>query len=824
MTDPLRRAFFDELRERAVGSVRIASVLSIGAFASFALVDPLLVESVRPLWILRGVGILVLALLGASTFLGERFVRHSGVAGVATCLVTSVLVILLTRMTGGGTSGYHEALIITFFGFALLPLPWTSALAGSLFASMVALYDIIMVVADVTGPTGTWLSKNAVLWTSAVVAAVLMHFSQQLRWEDFQNRAQLASARDRLEALDRAKSAFFANISHELRTPLTLALAPVQALLEERVELTEAQIQHLELVERNALRLLRLVDDLLELSRADAAALKLRVEPLDLHALTGELVAEAAPLARRKDLTLTLAAGPAPPPIHTDPTHVERVLLDVLANAVKFTPRGGSIVVSVVPTEQGAQVRIADTGIGIPADQLEHIFDRFHQVDVSATRSHSGAGIGLALARELIELCGGRITATSAVGEGTAVTVDLPRGEEVISADTTLDDAEADHGLPEWHAALQRQDGYRLRHLEDATERRLVPRARGTAAAHTILVVEDNRDMVRFLAALLAAEGRVLTATDGLTGLRLAEEHRPDLIVSDVMMPGLDGLELVERIRATEATRTTPIILITARGTEEDRVEGRAVGADAFLAKPFRAAELRAAVRSLLSRRGASRAQAREVRVESMRYLAGGITEELRAPLDAIDESLTGLDPDASSPDLVGIRAELGRLRSALLNLERFALRTSGPPMAQSLEAVVLRALQATRDEAEGRRLIRELGPCAEVAAGPGELEQIVGHLLSNAFLATRPGGNVTVTLGQKKDRVVLSVTDQGPGIPIEHAERIFAPYYTTRESARGMGLALSRRLAERNGGTLELVTNGPGARFVLELPAARQV
>ena len=578
------------------------------------------------------------------------------------------------------------------------------------------------------------------------------------------------------------------------------------------------QEQHLRLVERNALRLLRLVDDLLELSRADAAALRARRRATDLRAVVATLVTETAPLAARKGLHLELTDGASPPPIHCDPDHIERMLLNLLGNAVKFTPRGGSITVTVGATDDGAEVTVQDSGIGIPANQIDRIFDRFHQVDGSATRAHSGAGIGLALVRELVGLYGGTISATSASGEGARISIRLPRGEP--STEPTVDEAPEDneHGLPEWHAALRREDGYRLGDLQDATERRLVPRAPKGARPHTVLIVEDNRDMVRFLATLVAAEANVLTATDGALGFRLAQEHRPDLIISDLMMPGLDGLGLVEKLRANEATKATPIILITARDTDEDRVEGRRLGADAYLAKPFRAAELRAAVRALLKRRGDSKTQARQERLESIRYLAGGITDELRAPLQAIEAALEDLRPDDSTR-LASIPAELDRLRAALDDLERFAMGRSGPPVTESLRDIVERAAQTAGAPTEGRRLALELTPCSPVAAGAGELERLVAHLLSNALEATRPGGTVTVRTSETDGMVSLSVMDQGPGIPAEHAERIFAPYYSTRQGSRGMGLALSRRLAERNGGSLELSGDGPGATFVLQLP-----
>lgn len=806
----------DELRAKVPRSLRVASLLCILSFVSFAAIDPLLVvgHSVTVAWAVRGVLVTIfLALMGVSLL--PDFSRRWAHVLMAGCAVTAGMgVNVLTFLTGGGESEYYTALIIVFFAFALLPSPWKRTTAGALFVGLALAYDLLMVMGGRMGELPAWVSHNAVIWAAALIAGSLYHFAMGLREDDYANRRRLAEANDRLQALDKAKSRFFANVSHELRTPLTLSLAPVQALLEEPEErLDEGQRDQLQLVERNGLRLLRLVDDLLELSKAEAASLKLRSKRLDLRDFVSQLVEQIAPLAARKQLQLVLEDAPPLEPVAADPDHLERVLLNLVGNAIKFTPEGGRIVVRVREEGGRAWVEVEDNGPGIPSDQLEEVFERFHQVDASSTRVHGGTGIGLALVKELVELHGGEAYARSKPGEGTKVGFWIPGGagaaaEPEEAPATPVNEVE---GLPEWHDALRRQDAYRLRQIQDATERRLAPRAPAGTRSHTVLVIEDNADMIRFVGTLLSAEHHVLTATDGYSGLRLAFDRRPDIIVSDVMMPGLNGYELVERLRDEPATRGIPVILLTARGGKEDRIVGRKSGADAYLTKPFQAAELSAAVRTLLNQRGALKATAEAQRVESVQYLAGGVVQELKRPLDTLATAVAQLESTSATE-------ALQELRSAIADLDSLARSSTAPREPTKVDALVQEVLPG---DDQPVRVVSELRSHAEVPVRRAELQRALKHLLSNAIQATRAGGRVTVrTWDEPEGGVAISVSDEGPGIASEHADRIFQPFYSTQPGGRGMGLPLARKIIEGHGGRLDLSTGGPGAMFVVHLPA----
>ncbi len=814
MPDPGRKQrFLEELRGRAKGSMRLAALLASLSFISFALVDPLLIDgSVRTAYIVRAVSVLLFAGLAATTLAERFFLRFATPLTLLACLAIGMGVNVLTLLTGGGTSEYHSALIICFFAFALLPLPWGRWTAMAVFVGLALGYDVLMIASGTTGPLGVWVTHNAVVWAGAIIAGALFHFAMTLRQDDFANREQLARANERLHALDKAKSRFFANVSHELRTPLTLALAPVQALLEEgSAPLDEMQRGQLQMVDRNALRLLRLVDDLLELSKAEAAAVRLYPTSLDLRAHVHDLVQQVIPLARRKQLTLTMEDGPAVKAVGADPDQMERVVLNILGNAIKFTPDGGTIVVRVFERDDRLYLEVEDDGPGIPEDERARIFDRFHQVDGSSTRSHGGTGIGLALARELVELHLGKVFARANGETGATVGFSLRAGGGIAVPRSQPAPVEPDgtEGLPEWHEALRRQDAYRLRQIQDATERRLAPRSPAGTRAHTVLVVEDNTDMIRFVSTLLSAEHHVLTSTDGAAGLRLAYERRPDLIVSDVMMPGLNGFELVDALRKDPATRPIPVILLTARGDAEDRLEGRTSGANAYLTKPFHANELMAAVRSLLSTRGALIEGAEARRSESVQFLAGGMAEEFSEPLDTIEEALDG------APDAVLARQALRELREAVGDVDRLERAGTAPRTRVSLDAVVTAALDDASVSTE-----KELRATRPVLANEEELGGVVRQLLANARRAGRAGGRIQVrTWDEAGGGVSLSVSDDGPGVAAEAAERIFQPFYSTEPGRRGMGLAVARRIADAYGGRLTLAPGGPGATFVLHLP-----
>ncbi|MFQ5569998.1 MAG: ATP-binding protein [Rhodothermales bacterium] len=411
----------------------------------------------------------------------------------------------------------------------------------------------------------------------------------------------------RLVELDEAKNRFFANISHEFRTPLTLILGPLQDALDGAYKDDPHRLekQH-QLMHRSARRLLRLINQLLDLSRLESGKMHLRAEPGDLVAFTRDLTRSFVPLAERRRLDLRFEAEPETLLLNFDADALEKVFSNLLSNALKFTPEGGKVLVTMDACERDdgswGEVSVRDNGPGIAKEDLARIFDRFQQVDTSIRRKFEGSGIGLTLAKELVELHGGEIRAESEVGFGSVFTVRLPRPKVLPVPGDTVPSGD---GKPE--AAL----------LEEALLPPVIevqPAAASDGKKSTILVVEDNADVRAYLRSHLDADYHVVEAEDGEAGLERARETRPDLILADVMMPRMDGYEMCRLLKAHDELRAIPVVMLTAKAGEQDTLEGLGSGADDYLAKPFSVGELKARVANLIASRREMRAKySREV-------------------------------------------------------------------------------------------------------------------------------------------------------------------------------------------------------------------
>jgi len=412
------------------------------------------------------------------------------------------------------------------------------------------------------------------------------------------NAVALEDARRRAEALaeiDRVKTAFFSNVSHEFRTPLTLMLGPVENLLNEvHGSLTEPQQRDVQILERNAGRLLKLVNGLLDFSRIEAGRAQAAYCLTDIAAVTRELAGAFRSAIEHAGLAFDVQCEPVAEPVYVDRDMWEKIVLNLLSNALKFT-FDGSIRVSLRLNEGHIAFVVEDTGTGIPEAELPRIFDRFHRVEGARSRTHEGTGIGLALTHELVRMHGGTITAQSRVGAGTRFEVRIPVGSDHLPEERiTLAPPPTTAGaLPFVQEAS--------RWLPDAPFAAAVtPAGDATRVRERILVVDDNADMRDYLAQLLR-DWNVETAPDGLTALERAHARPPSLIVTDVMMPRLDGFGLLRELRRHPRTEAIPVLMLSARAGEEARVSGLGAGADDYVIKPFSARELVARVGSLLN-------------------------------------------------------------------------------------------------------------------------------------------------------------------------------------------------------------------------------
>ena len=440
---------------------------------------------------------------------------------------------------------------------------------------------------------------------------------------------------DALTEIDRAKTAFFSNVSHEFRTPLTLMLGPLEDALAETSGMPASHRERLDAAHRNALRLLRLVNSLLDFSRIEAGRVQVSYRPTDLAALTADLASSFRSATDRANLHLVVDAPPISQPVYVDRDMWEKIVLNLLSNAFKFTFEG-EIAVQLREADGKAWLSVRDSGIGIPQHELPKLFDRFHRVEGAQGRSFEGSGIGLSLVQELVKQHGGEITTESEVGRGTTFTVSIPMGASHLPADRIEVDAngsstairaqsfveEALRWLPGEQGLEALLDGSAAR--DDGAPKNATS---APAQRSRVLLADDNADLRSYIARLLVERGyEVTTVADGEAALAAARSAKPDLLVTDVMMPRLDGFGLLRAVRNDADLRDLPVIMLSARAGEDAKVEGLDAGADDYLTKPFSARELLARVAANIAmsqmRRDAAaaiRASEAEARVQAER-------------------------------------------------------------------------------------------------------------------------------------------------------------------------------------------------------------
>jgi len=412
---------------------------------------------------------------------------------------------------------------------------------------------------------------------------------------------------DALAEIDRAKTLFFSNVSHEFRTPLTLMLGPVQDALNDTSAsaLDPKQRQRLDVAQRNSQRLLKLVNTLLDFSRIESGRANANFQPTDLSSFTAELASNFHSATEKAGLKLEIDCEPVPQRVPVDRDMWEKIVFNLLSNAFKFTFEGSiSIRMHAADDGKSAELVVRDTGVGIPSHELPRLFERFHRIENQKSRSFEGSGIGLALVQELVKLHGGSLVAESEVGKGSSFKVSIPFASS-RSADR-LGSESAD--VP----AASRAEAYVEEALswlpQDPTTKFPISQqdvaifdVGGIKMQGHILVADDNADMRAYIGRLLGAHWDVETAEDGNTAIEAIRRNRPDLVVTDAMMPGLDGFGLLEAIRKDPGLRDLPVIMLSARAGEEARIEGLDAGADYYLTKPFSARELVAQVNANLT-------------------------------------------------------------------------------------------------------------------------------------------------------------------------------------------------------------------------------
>ncbi|MFQ5639489.1 MAG: ATP-binding protein, partial [bacterium] len=525
-----------------------------------------------------------------------------------------------------------------------------------------------------------WAYALYVLFIATLLFGIIRFQISRERWK--QELALEHLHAEKLAEIDQMKSRFFANISHEFRTPLTLILGPLEMLLSN--DFIEPVKKQFKVMHRNGKRLLRLINQLLDLSKLEAGNMSLQARPENIIKLLKGVVLAFSSLAERKKIDLRFQPPEGSKPsggllhVYLDRDKFEKIISNLLSNAFKFTPAGGEISVKVSVTNDTplegdtrraggvvgyAEITISDSGVGIPADRIDKIFDRFYQADSSQTREQEGTGIGLALTKELVELHYGEIQVKSELGKGATFIVRLPLGKDHLKKSELVDT------LFEEETPVLLEPEEILDDLASQPSEGFIP-TQGSGELPMILIVEDNADVRVYIRDYLDESYRVLEAEDGEQGFEKATEWIPDLIISDVMMPKMDGYALCQKLKTDEKTSHIPVILLTARASGESKVEGLETGADDYIIKPFDAKELQVRVKNLIQQRQKLRQRwSREITLQPKDVAITSTDEQflLRAT-EVVDKYMS--DPDFSTEtfahEIFMSRMQLNRKLQAL--------------------------------------------------------------------------------------------------------------------------------------------------------------
>ena len=666
-----------------------------------------------------------------------------------------------------------------------------------------------------------------------------------------------------LAEIDRAKTAFFSNVSHEFRTPLTLMLGPLHDLLSRsQTHLSPTAKEQLDLVSRNGARLLRLVNTLLDFSRLEAGRVQAVYLATDLAGFTSELASVFRSATDKAGLRLVVDCPDLGEPVYVDRDMWEKVVLNLISNAFKFTFEG-EIAVSVRRVGNMAELRVRDTGVGIPAEAIPKLFERFNRVPNMPSRTHEGSGIGLALVHELVRLHGGSVRVESTTGQGSTFVVSIPFGQSHLksgqmggsrSLSSTAVGAkpfveEALRWLPDSPTG-----GDQIFSVQDELLPVPSPPTPQDAVRPRVLVADDNYDMRQYLARLLSEQYEVETVADGQAAIQSAHRNPPDLVVSDVMMPILDGFELLKAMREDEQTRAIPIILLSARAGEESRVEGMEAGADDYLIKPFSARELLARVsgrleiarlrqeresqlkisQAELEQKVQERTQelvkaSQELRQLSARLMQAQDEERRRIARELHDgagQLLAAMGMEVSN--VAGEKDRLSaRAASSLNNVESFIaqmtkdIRTMShllyPPLLDQvgLESALTEYINGFAQRS-GIQVSLDLPSAIGRLDRDYELQlfRIVQECLTNIH---RHSGSKTagIRIVREDGALVLMVRDEGRGMPQERLSEI-------QSRGSGVGIRGMRERALQLSGTMSIESDGSGTGIHVVIPTPK--
>jgi signal transduction histidine kinase len=765
------------------------------------------------------------------------------------CFTGQLVFSFMIFSTDGASSTYYAALNLVILAIGLI-IPFSFSEAAVFCIGTIALY----VVTCLLHPGGDivfalFFNNLFFLSLTSVISLVALYFTEKRRYNEFKLSYDLERRNQELAELDEYKSRFFANISHELRTPLTLILGPIQDLLKSPQQLAENVATLLHTARDNGLRLLNLVNSLLDLIQLEEGKTKFEFRNIEVNSFLVDMRDAITHLADTRKISLVSEFDKSALDIRADHNALERIFLNLLSNALKFTPDGGTVWLRSMQVEDAAVITISDTGIGISVEELPFIFDRFRQADTSTTRKYTGTGIGLALVKELTENMGGSITATSEVGNGTCMKLSFPllhTGSE-IDGETSSQPGDS---LELLHEAAGHMAMLPIEEPEGVYEQSIT-----AADQPKVLVVDDEPGMRRYLVDMLSSEYHVLQARNGAQGLKMAQQDMPDLMVLDLMLPEIDGLEVCRRLKAQESTRAIKIILLTARVDEHAKLTALENGADDFLTKPFGRTELLTRMRNLnktlqlemdlranndalsdaienLKSLQASLIQSEKL--NALGSLSAGLLHEINNPLNYTLTAVQLLQMEPAleqDPEIKGtiddIFEGMRRIKDIVSDLRAFAYPSEADKQTSfHFQNALDTALRFTGAEIRKVNINQQISKPDLVMGSHSHVVQVLVNLLLNSVKAIEERDNTAtgvIDVGSRvlDDRYYVSVLDNGTGMDEDTMKHVFDPFFTTREVGEGMGMGLSicHTIIANHGGKLTVDSaDGEWTKFTFDL------
>jgi response regulator RpfG family c-di-GMP phosphodiesterase/signal transduction histidine kinase len=604
----------NNLRARA----RLAIIISMFLYPAFLILDAIYTPMFFRRFLVIRLSVVAIHVLLLIAFSRTKSNRGFINLGMIMCLVDAAGIAIMIQILGGFLTSYYQGLTLIIMGMVVvIPLAFkeTIILYGLIWAS----YAIPSLI-NMPNEAGSWrfVVNNLFFLSSIIVIGAFGSFmTDNIRRRELKSRIRLEELTEalkesnlKLQSLDKLKTQFFSNVSHELRTPLTLMLVPLAPMLDQKMgPISAKQKETLESIRNNGVKLLKLINNLLDLAKLEEGKMRLKVKTVDFIEYTGAFLATIKPLADRKRIKLFLQHPPHRVDLVIDPDQFEKVIMNLLSNAVKFTPENGRITIYIEETEASVILTVEDTGKGIPEDMLVGIFDRFSQVDGSLSRSHEGTGIGLSLAMEIVLLHSGRIHAESKLNHGSRFVVELRKGEAHFGEEV-LDRRVTDQPVVLKKRATDSEEprvqdiimNFRDLQLADLEKIDFLDENAGKERKHDyhLLVLDDNPEVLKLMKLLLENEFDLTFSTSALEGLALLREQSPDLVLCDLMMPGMDGQQFCRAVKGDDILKHTPVILVTARSGSDLMAEGIESGADDYVTKPFSGTELKARIQALL--------------------------------------------------------------------------------------------------------------------------------------------------------------------------------------------------------------------------------